>query len=202
MKLHRFESKEDWEAFRKGKITGTRLKEITVKRGTGKKIAYYELIAERMGIYETDENVMERGLRLEPEAIAEFQKMTGKELDTSLVIWVSDYNDNIAVSPDAFTPDLKEAVEVKCLSSARHIQAIIENEMPDDYELQVRQYFICNEKLETLHFVMYDPRIAGRPIVVFEIHRADIEPEVQESLAFEMQTMNEVDEWVAKLSGF
>ena len=201
MRTVQFEDKESWEKFRKGKITGTRLANITVKRGTGKKIAYYELIAERMGIFETDENVMERGLRLEPEAIAEFAKMTGKEVDTSLKIWVSDYNENIAVSPDG-TIGETEACEVKCLSSARHIEAIIEGSFPDEYELQARQYFVCNEKLQTLYFIMYDPRIVAKPIVVFEIHRSDIEPKVQESLAFEMQTLNEVDEWVAKLSGF
>lgn len=199
MKTHIFTDKDEWKAFRKGKITGTRLKDITNKKGTGKKIAFYELIAERMGIVEDEENVMERGLRLEPEAIAEFEKQTGKKVDGSLVIWVSDYNENISVSPDGFIGDT-EALEIKCLSSARHIEAIIENEFPDEYELQARQYFVCNEKLETLYFAMYDPRIVARPLVIFEIHRD--EAKVQESLAYEMQTLNEVDEWVAKLSNF
>lgn len=199
MKTHIFTDKDEWKSFRKGKITGTRLKDITNKKGTGKKIAFYELIAERMGIVEDEENVMERGLRLEPEAIAEFEKQTGKKVDGSLVIWVSDYNENISVSPDGFMSDT-EALEIKCLSSARHIQAIIENEFPDEYELQARQYFVCNEKLETLYFAMYDPRIVAKPLMIFEIHRD--EAKVQESLAYEMQTLNEVDEWVAKLSNF
>lgn len=199
MRTVQFEDKPTWEAFRKGKITGTRLKDITNKRGTGKKIGYYELIAERMGIYETEENAMERGLRLEPDAIAEFAKETGKVVDTSLLIWVSDFSENIAVSPDGVIGET-EAVEVKCLSAARHIEAIIENTFPDEYELQVRQYFVCNEKLQTLYFVMYDPRIAAYPIKIFEIKRD--EAKVQESLAHELQTLAEVDEWVAKLSGF
>ena len=79
-----FEDKEKWAAFRKGKITGTRLEKITVKRGTGKKIGFYELIAERMGIFEEEENAMERGLRLEPEAIELFEKQTGKVVDKSM----------------------------------------------------------------------------------------------------------------------
>lgn len=201
MKTHTFESKDQWEEFRKGKITGTKLKDITNKRGVAKKIGFYELIAERMGIFETEENAMARGLRLEPEAIAEFEKLTGKTVKRDLLIWTSEFSDNIAVSPDGVVDDL-EAVEVKCLSSARHIQAIIEKEFPDEYTLQARQYFVCNEKLQKLNFVMYDPRIVAKPIVVFEIMRSGVEPDVQESLAYELQTLSEVDDWVAELSGF
>ena len=50
MRTLTFETKEAWAEARRGKITGTRLKDIIVKRGTGKKIGFYELIAERLGI--------------------------------------------------------------------------------------------------------------------------------------------------------
>ena len=53
-------------AAREGKITGSRLKDIIVKRGTGKKIGFYSLIAEKLGIpAEEGETPMERGSRLE-----------------------------------------------------------------------------------------------------------------------------------------
>ena len=124
MKTRKFETREEWLDARRGKITGTRLKDVITLRGTGKKIGFYELIAERLAIPATDESAMERGQSLEPEAVAKFVAETGKEVDTSLVLWSSDENENIAISPDGFVGET-EAVEVKCLSSARHIEAFL-----------------------------------------------------------------------------
>ena len=203
MKTVSFDDRADWDAYRIGKIGGSRLGDIMPKRaGAGKKMAFYELIAERLGVPAEQEVPMERGTRLEPEALQEFEKLTGKVVDKSLKIWVSDINPSITCSPDGTIADDTEACEVKCLSSARHIQAIIENEIPDDYMPQARQYFVANEKLQTLHFIMYDPRIVAKPMIVFELHRADMEVDIQTALAFELQTLNEVDEWVAKLTNY
>lgn len=202
MKVVAFEDRADWDAYRIGKIGGSRLGDIMPKRGTGKKMAFYELIAERLGIPGEEEVPMDRGTRLEPEALQEFEKQTGKVVDKSLKIWVSDLNPSITCSPDGIIDDGVEACEVKCLSSARHIQAIIENEIPDDYMPQIKQYFVTNEKLQKLYFIMYDPRIVARPMIVFEFNRADLEEQIQTALAFELQTLNEVDEWVAKLTNY
>ena len=169
-----------WLLDRKGKITGSKLKDIIVKRGTGEKIGFYEIIAERVALPADDENPMMRGIRIEEEAVLKFQEKTGKEVDTSLVIWESDENQDIAISPDGFIGET-EAVEVKCLSSAKHIQSIMENKIPDDYEYQVVQYFVVNQNLNRLHFVMYDPRMPEKwQLNVIEITRDDVMGEVEE----------------------
>ena len=118
----KFETKEEWMLARKGKITGSRLKDIIVKRGTGQKLGFYELIAERLAVAPDTESPMERGTRLEPEAIERFEKETGKKVDASLVIWSREDNENIALSPDGSIGET-EAVECKCLSSSRHLEA-------------------------------------------------------------------------------
>ena len=41
---------EEWLEWRKGKITGSRLNDIIVKRGTGRKLGFYEVIAERLAV--------------------------------------------------------------------------------------------------------------------------------------------------------
>src|SRR3990167_4377512 len=111
-----FESREDWLAARRGKITGTRVKDLIVKRGTGKKKAYYEIIAERLATEpDTEETPMDRGTRLESEGIQKFIENTGKEVDTSLVMWEREDNSSIAISPDGFIGNT-EAIEIKCLS--------------------------------------------------------------------------------------
>jgi len=201
MKVLTFENEAEWKAYRVGKITGTRLKDIVSVRGK-RKMAFYELIAERMGVPAEDEIPMERGKRLEPEAIQKFTEQEGYAVDTGLKIWVSDLNPDITCSPDGSIDDGVAAVEVKCLASAKHIQAIVENKIPDEYELQVLQYFICNEKLERLYFVMYDPRIVARPLVVFTIFREDLQTDIETNFSFEVDTLQQVNEWVAKLSNF
>ena len=199
MKTLKFEDRDAWLAARRGKITGTRLKDILVKRGNGKKIGFYELIAERLGVPPDDENAMDRGARLEAEAIERFKKETGKKVDTSLVIWTRDDNESIAISPDGFIGKT-EAVEAKCLSSARHIEAWITKQVPADYRDQALQYFIVNDSLKTLHFVFYDPRILAKDYFMLEIKRAEVKDEVAEYLAYEQNVIKEVNDIVNQLT--
>lgn len=203
MIVKRFESQEDWYIFRRGKITGSSLKGITEKKGGGKKIGFYELLAERLtGIptqEEEGEKPMARGTRLESEALSRFIVETGKDVDTSLLIWTRDDNENIAVSPDGVIGET-EAAEAKCLSSARHLEAYLTQEIPTDYIEQTRQYFVCNEKLETLYVVFYDPRVTCKDYFVIEVKREDVQMEVIKFLQHERQTLMEIEELVAKLT--
>jgi len=50
MKTIKFENEEEWLEARKGKITGTRLKDLILKRSTKPKLGFYEIIAERIAI--------------------------------------------------------------------------------------------------------------------------------------------------------
>lgn len=203
MKILTFDDNDQWMAARLCKITGSRLKDIVVKRGTGKKIGYYELIAERIGLPPDGENPMDRGHRLETEAIERFEAMTEKKVDTSLVIWTRDDNENIAVSPDGFIgKKATEAVEVKCLASARHIEALLTNEIPDEYHYQVLQYFIVNEDLKKLYFCFYDPRLKVKDFFVIEVTRESMQEEVDQYLVYQRETLAEVEAEVEKLLSF
>ena len=206
MKIIKIEQGTDeWLQARKGKITGSKLKDIVVKRGTGKKLGFYELVADRLSIDTEEENAMERGHRLEDEAKEKFAEMTGKELFDESVMLISDKNPNIAVSPDALIKKGKkftEAVEIKCLSGARHLQAYFEQQIPDEYEAQAIQYFIVNEDLETLYFAFYDPRITAIPLHWIEIKRADIESDIKFYEEYQIRELKEVDALVDKLLKF
>lgn len=218
MNVYSFNDRLFWLSARLGKITGTRLKDIVVKRGTEKKIGFYELIAERLGVPagENDEIPLERGSRLEKEAIERFSEETGKKVDTSLLLWAREDNESIAISPDGVVISKKkadaetEAVEVKCLSAAKHIKGYLTQRVPEDYWMQALQYFIVNDKLKVLHFVMYDPRFAmfkppddktGRLDFFFiDIRRADVQAEVDEYKAYQIKELAEVDAVVNRLS--
>jgi len=197
MKTLKFENQEDWLEARKTKITGSRLKDIIVKRGTGQKIGFYELIAERLAIPSDGEDPMERGHRLETEALERFTQETGKEVDGSLVMWVREDNESIAISPDGIIND-EEAVEVKCLASSRHIEALLTNEVPKEYEEQINQYFVVNDKLQKMYMVFYDPRLSVKDFFFITINRN--QEKVDELLEYQNNIIEEVNKIVKQLS--
>lgn len=194
--------REAWLNARLGKITGSKLKEIYSAKG-GRKIGSYELIAESIlgsAALAEDEDPMNRGTRLEPEAIERFRKETGKKVDDSLLMWIHDEDSRIASSPDGVIGKTA-AVEAKCLSSARHVEGLITKKIPKDYEPQAKQYFVVNEKLKTLYFVFYDPRFPA-PLDFFfiEMHRKDIQEDIDMLLAYEKEELKWVRDQVNRLT--
>lgn len=190
MKIQKFEDKEVWLEARRGRITGTRAGYLVSKRDSKPLKGYYELIAERVAIPHDGENVMDRGIRLEEEAVARFSKAYGKKVNTDLVIWSREDNSDIAISPDG-SIGKTEAVECKCLSSASHIEAFLTQQIPDEYWGQVIQYFVVNDKLKTLHFVFYDPRMP-KDFFWIDVKREDIQERIDGFLDMENRVLAEV----------
>jgi len=197
MKTLKFDNQNEWLEARKTRITGSRLKDIIVKKGTGQKIGFYELIAERLALPPDGEDPMDRGHRLETEALERFEKETGKSVDSSLIMWIRDDNDSIAISPDGIINE-EEAIEVKCLASSRHIEALLTNQVPKEYEDQINQYFIVNDKLQTMYMVFYDPRLSVKDFFYFTIKRD--EKKVKEYLDYEVNILKQVNKIVKELS--
>lgn len=191
-----------WLDVRKGKITGSKLKHIVTKRGSKRKIGFYELIAERLAIEEEKEDAMERGHRLEKDAREAFSALTGHVID-EVGFCISDENPNIAVSPDGMIKKGKKyvhGVEIKCLSASRHLQAYFEQEIPEEYVEQYIQYFIVNPDLKSLFFIFYDPRITAKPIHWIEVQRKDIEKEIEFYKQYQINTLAEVDKLLEELA--
>jgi len=194
---------EEWLELRRGKITGSKLKGIIVKRGTTRKIGFYEILAEKMGIPADGENPLDRGHRLEDEAIEQFVEKTGKKVE-KVGFCVSDDNEDIALSPDGLIKDeadkYTEAVEIKCLASAKHLKSYFDQEIPSEYDEQVNQYFIVNDDLKVLHFVMYDPRVTAMPYFSIEIKREDIEEKIIAYKEYQIKTLAEINDCILKLT--
>jgi len=191
--IHNVEQKSvEWLALKRGKISGSRLHDLLVKRGNGVKMEYYRLLAERLGLPDEDDlaSDMERGERLEFEA----RELAGKEigLDFKMVGFITrDDNANIGVSPDGLTEDHKHALEIKCFSSARHLQVWKEG-VPDEVREQVIQYFIVMDDLETVDIVFHDPRVIAKPLIIHRISRAEVEEEIK-------SIREQEDMWLARL---
>lgn len=199
--VNKEQGSDEWLEYRKGKISGTTLGNLYSKRGT-RKIGFYELIAESLALEPDDENRMERGLRLEDEAIGMFQLGSAKTVER-VGICVHDKYPDIINSPDGLIKNkgkYTEAIEIKCLSPARHLQAVIENKVPSEYESQVLQYFIVNPDLETLYFIFYDPRIEAVPMHIIDVHRKDLGDEPDEFLTFQLEQLKEIKTIIEKLA--
>lgn len=197
--IEKFDDRDQWLSARNGKITGSKLKDLIVKRGTGEKKGFYQLIADRIAIAPDGENPMDRGTRLEEEAVARFVKETGKKVNTDLVIFSRTDNPNIAFSPDAYIGET-ECVEAKCLNSASHIEAFITQKVPSEYVEQTIQPFVVNDNLKTLYLVFYDPRIPSKDFFYLTINREDLGDTIEDYRRLEVEKLALVEEWVLKLS--
>jgi len=195
MKKYDIEQKSDeWHHLRKGKITGTTLKAIM---GTPKarQDALYETIAERLTVgidNESDyENAMDRGNRLEPDAIAMFELETGKSVERT-GFCEDDTNTFIANSPDGLIGK-DEAIEVKCMGGKNHVKMWLTNTIPNEYEWQVIQYFIVNEELKKLYFVAYNPDIPIHQLHTIEVTREQVEEKIASGRESQEAFLQEVD---------
>jgi len=193
MKKHKVEQKTDkWHFLRKGKITGTTLKAIL---GTPKarQEAMYEIIGERLtvGVPDEYENAMERGNRLEPEAIAMFELQTNKQVIRT-GFCEDDDNPMIANSPDGLIGET-EAVEIKCMGGKNHIKLWLTNEIPDEYYWQVIQYFVVNEKLKKLYFVGYNPDIPVHKLHIIEMHKKTLADDIEKAKKAQEEFLLEVN---------
>lgn len=192
---------EEWLDYRKGKISGTMLADLYSKRGT-RKIGFYDVIAQRLALDPDDENRMDRGLRLEEEAVLKFEELTGKEVER-VGICVHDKYPEIINSPDGIIKNgskYTEAIEIKCISPARHIQAIVENSVPTEFEAQKIQYFIVNPDLQKLYFMFYDPRIATVPVHIIEVTRQELGDLPDFYLKFQLEQLKEINSIVGGLA--
>lgn len=167
-----------------------------------KKIGYYKLMAERLAVKEDSpdgETDLERGQRLEPEAVAKFAQITGKKTENDLVVWESDLHPAITYSPDGVVSE-SEVAEAKCLSSAMHLYIYFEKDIPPEYQRQNIQAFLANEKLQTLQFVCYDPRIPALPIHFMTVTREELKEEIEKHKEYQLTVLKMLEEDVNSLS--
>jgi len=197
MKIYKdiIQRSDEWHNLRHGKITGTGLSRVCGSK-TKKDTFYYEYLAQRLSTESlSTENAMQRGIRLEDEAIEKFETETGI-LTEKVGFCQSDENKFIGISPDRLIKKngkYEESVEVKCLSSGNHVKIWLTNEIPAEYMFQCMQYFIVNKETQKHYFVSYDPRITVHPLHIIEIKREDIEEHLKFCEEQQIEFLEKVD---------
>jgi len=177
---------DEWLNSRLWKITWTKLKEVMKSNNLW---LMDELIAEKLTA-EWKENItskaMERWTDEEPRALKKYMQQTWTTVDE---IWfcISDEFDYLGLSPDWLInywtkkePFYYKWIEIKCPSSAKHIEYIRINRIPNEYKYQVINYFIVNEDMWELDFASYDPRVSLKPLNIVTVTREELKEEIEE----------------------
>ncbi len=167
-----------------------------------KKLEFYQVLADQFAITPQDDEIqyrdaMERGHELEDEAAMAFAAEFKVELDVIGCV-VSEADDRIINSPDRYVKPAKgkgytEAVEVKCLSAAKHLMCYFERKIPEEYFTQKVQYFVTNESLDKTYWVFYNPRLPILPLFFIEVRKEDVGHWPETMTKYQLRTLNEID---------
>lgn len=194
MKVHTVQQgSQEWLELKRGKVTGTRLKEVMGKKSDS---LMYEMIAEKyepLEDYQSSE--MSNGVLWEPWAIDKYQEVTGQIVKE---VGFITKGDDIGLSPDGLIGE-KKAIEVKSPSLKKHIEYIVSNKLPAEYKWQVVHYFIVIDELESLDFVSYNPKFPLKELHIVTITRAELEKEIQEAKEKLAQFLEKYNQTISNL---
>lgn len=217
------QNSEEWFEYRKGKSGGSafgKMYKVNGRTNSELRDQFFTMLAERVARPMTPNDYMDRvpegvvfswavrGHILEPEAAKAFSVKYDKILEDGKV-WASDDTYNSYVSPDRVITSsdgkVREAVEIKCLSSEKvlkvwwdkkHLEegqsdfwAIPNNE----YKAQVLKYFMINDDLETLYWVVYTDLIPKLELQVLEIKRLDVISWIEDARMVEKHYLEELE---------
>lgn len=183
----------EWFASRLGKVTASRVADVMAKTKTGYSAsrANYmaELLCERLTGVRAEgfpNGAMQWGTDTEPQARAAYAFLTDADVvETGFI-------DNPSIpmfgaSPDGLVGDAG-LVEIKCPSTATHIDTLLSETVPGKYITQMQVQMACTGRA-WCDFVSFDPRLpADLQLWVKRIDRdeamiREIEAEVQAFLA-------------------
>lgn len=200
----------EWHQIRKGTITGKELGRLMSKVKTARNGALYKLIGGRLSTrIETEdgdyESPIERGHRLEPLAVAEYEFLTGNKVH-SIGFALKEDSDHIGNSPDGFTENGIGGIEIKCPEEEAYVRYWFENletkTIPPEHYWQVIQYFVVNEKMEYLDFIVYNPDITVKPIFIIRVYRNDLLADIEKAQNVQEDAINQVDRFLETVITF
>lgn len=217
------QNSEEWLEYRKGKSGGSafgKIYKVDGRTNNDLKDQFFVMLAERVARPMTPNDYMDRvpegvtfswavrGHILEPEAAKAFSVKYNKILADGKV-WASDDSYNSYVSPDRVIASnngkITEAVEIKCLSSERVLKVWwekrqLKEEQSDflaipsnEYKAQVIKYFVVNDDLQKLYWVVYTDLIPNLELQVLEIRRDDIQRYVDDAKMVEARYLDTLD---------
>ena len=188
---------EEWFTIRRGKVTASRVADLTAKtkNGWGASRANYmaQLIAERLTgtTAESYTNAaMQWGTDTEPQARAAYEFFAdAKVKEIGFVIHPK--IKEAGASPDGFVNKTGE-VQIKCPNTATHIETLLVKKTPAKYITQMQWGLACSGR-KWCDFVSFDPRMPPHlQLFTQRVHRDAERIEALEEM---------VDEFLGELDG-
>lgn len=167
----------EWFQARLGKATASRFKDVlaTIKSGEAAARRNYraELVVERMTGKPTEgytNAAMQWGIDNEPYARETYEILVGEPVFECGFI---EHGRLMAgASPDGLVGD-DGLVEIKCPTTANHIDILLAKKMPEEYKAQVQGQMWIAER-QWCDFVSYDPRMpVDLQMVRYRVQRDD-----------------------------
>jgi putative phage-type endonuclease len=152
----------DWIAARRGRCTGSRVKELFGTKDARTKYLY-QLVAERMTGVAAEffvNEAMKHGTEQEPFAREEYEAQTG-EIVGEVGFILHPTIEFFGASPDGLVSD-DGLLEIKCPTTTKYISWIMENEIPKEHKPQMIAELVCTGR-KWCDFVAYDPRVKIGP---------------------------------------
>ena len=154
---------EEWFAARCGKVTASRVADIVAKTKTGYSASrenyLAQLVCERMTGKPAESysnSAMQWGVDQEVYARSAYE--LAKDVLVQEVGFVVHPNiENAGASPDGLVGEFG-LVEIKCPNTATHIQTLLDQKVPDKYNIQM-QWQMCTTGRQWCDFASFDPRM-------------------------------------------
>ena len=194
---------EEWFAARRGKVTASRVADLTskTKSGWGASRGNYmaQLIAERLTgtTAESYTNAaMQWGTDTEPQARAAYEFFADAEVKEIGFVIHPEVKE-AGASPDGFV-DKDGEVQIKCPNTATHIETLLVKKIPAKYITQMQWGLACSGR-KWCDFVSFDPRMPPHlQLFVKRVHRDDERIEALEEMVVEF--LGELDAKVIALN--
>lgn len=192
----------EWHAARCGKVTASRVADVIARTKTGWGASRSNYMAELVAEILTAEPAvgytnaaMQWGTEKEPEARAAYEFLTDAEVvEVGFIEHPSILMSG--ASPDGLVGD-DGLLEIKCPSTATHIETLIERTIPAKYVTQMMWQMACTGR-QWCDFVSYDPRLPEEMKVW--IKRVPRDPEMIAMLESEVSIfLGELDAKIATL---
>lgn len=167
---------EEWQKMREGYITGSSAKKV---KGTGDAFLYQTLaiMTSKWKPKEAFGEDIDRGNKLEPEAVEVYKKETGMEVRRDIA-FIS--NGRIGISPDGVPykkgkydeKNIKKLIEIKSSDVPNHIKYITTGKVGSEYIDQIIHGFETVDTCDEIDFVSYCPLYKFKPLHIITVKRS------------------------------
>jgi hypothetical protein len=209
--------RDAWLEFRRGKITGTSIGKLYEKNrskaaieesgvfSTKANLELYKVVAGRIAVGDDGEPPRERGIRLEHTACKLAVKKLGlKHGEYNGYVFQSEVSEYAMSSPDNFehVDNPTWLMEIKCLSTARHLKMIFEGEIDKEFRWQVADSFLNCPSAKVLYFVLFDPRVVIDELAlhIITVKREDVADDIETLAKVRDRALKQIDNILEQLN--